>query len=70
MVVTSHEHFTQSSERKSKAEPQELTEIKSLMKDYTKDLPLDRLDNECALEFLNESLVCTTTDVFLKSNLH
>ena len=68
MVVTSHEHITQVSEKKQYAEAQDLSEIKALMKDYTRDLPLDRLEKQYAMAFLNESLVSSAGQFFFKSD--
>ena len=43
-------------------------EIKALMKDYTRDLPLDRLEKQYAMAFLNESLVSSAGQFFFKSD--
>lgn len=55
MVVSSQAHMTVMSDGKS--ESPELMEVKNTMKDFTKDIPLGRLEHEHAVEFLSSSLV-------------
>ena len=54
IVVTSHEQLEIKSE---KDQLSLLVKIKSQMKDYVKDIPLSRLSEEDALQFLAPSLV-------------
>ena len=68
MVVTSNAHITQVSEKKPNAEAQELSAIKAPMKDYTRALPLDRLEKQHAMAFINESLVSSAGPFFFKSD--
>ena len=57
MVITSQTHFTVMSEGRTQSEAAELREIKNMMKDYTKDIALGRLEHEHAMQFLSASLV-------------
>ena len=61
IVVTSHEQLEIKSE---KDELSLLVKIKSQMKDYVKDIPLSRLSEEDALQFLAPSLVDIIINIY------